>query len=436
MEEKKLSAIEKMREFEKFGSVLGLERMTVLLDLLGNPQEQLKVIHVAGTNGKGSVCKYLYEALRENGYKVGLYISPFIEIFNERIEFDGQYISNDELDRYTDLVLEKANEMVKHGYDSPTEFEVITAVAFLYFSQKPTDFVILEVGLGGRGDSTNVITKPLASVITSISYDHVDRLGNTLQEIAHEKAGIIKEGVPVICNVKDREAAKEIARVAYEKNSILYDVTKIKYRNIDTNIDGYAFDTNIYGTDYSNLQISMDGIHQIENVITAVTTLEILRQSRTIQVERKRLYSGLKKARQKGRFEILSEMPYTILDGAHNVAGAEALANTIDTHFRGKKILMVIGVLADKDVSGVLKYFASITDDFIVTEPDNPRRLEATELCGKLLEMGKNCKAINDYKLAIEYATGKQKQEGYDLVLYAGSLYLIGAVRKELVKAQ
>ena len=216
-----MDAIKRIHEFERFGSVLGLERMEILLAKLGNPHRDLKAIHVAGTNGKGSVCRYLYEALQENGYRVGLYISPFIRRFNERIQFDGQEISDEDLESCSRKVLEKAEEMVREGADSPTEFEVVTAIAFLYFAEKKADFVILEVGLGGRGDSTNVVEKPLISIITSISYDHMDRLGSTLEEIAGEKAGIIKDGVPVVSNVDQREAAAVIARIAYQKGCVL-----------------------------------------------------------------------------------------------------------------------------------------------------------------------------------------------------------------------
>ena len=164
-----MDAIERIHEFDRFGMILGLERMNVLLEKLGHPEKDLRVIHVAGTNGKGSVCRYMYEALKENGYKVGLYTSPFIECFNERIQYDGGMISDEELSIYTKMAVEKTEEMVREGYDSPTEFEVVTAVAFLYYAAKQTDFVILEVGLGGTGDSTNVIEKPLISIITSIS---------------------------------------------------------------------------------------------------------------------------------------------------------------------------------------------------------------------------------------------------------------------------
>ena len=186
-----MDAIKKIHQFDRFGSVLGLERMNVLLKKLGDPHKPLRVIHVAGTNGKGSVCKFIYEALAANGYKVGLYTSPFIQSFHERIQLDGAFISDRELDQYTDQVMEKAEEMVREGLDSPTEFEVVTAIAFLYFAGRKADFLFLEVGLGGSGDSTNVVENPLISIITSISYDHMDRLGHTLDEIAGVLAGII-----------------------------------------------------------------------------------------------------------------------------------------------------------------------------------------------------------------------------------------------------
>src|SRR5665648_258331 len=180
-----MNAIEKIEKFEKFGSVLGLERIQKLMELLGNPEKKLKMIHIAGTNGKGSVSRYVYEGLRSNGYKMGLFTSPFLQIFNERIEFDGEYIKDNELEKLTDTVLEKCSVMVELGLDSPTEFEVVTAIAFLYFEQKQADFVVLEVGLGGRGDSTNVIESPLISIITSISHDHMDRLGSSLEAVSY-----------------------------------------------------------------------------------------------------------------------------------------------------------------------------------------------------------------------------------------------------------
>src|SRR5665648_911433 len=230
--------------------------------------------------------------------------------------------------------------MVELGLDSPTEFEVVTAIAFLYFEQKQADFVVLEVGLGGRGDSTNVIESPLISIITSISHDHMDRLGSSLEEIAFEKAGIIKKGVPVVINVRDREAAKVIAKKAYEMNAVLFDATKVKTNIKNKDLNGSNFDMNVYGTDYSEIEITMIGEHQIENAKVALISMELLRKMKIINVERSKLYEGMKNAKQTGRFEIMNTDPWIIIDGAHNKAGAEALADVIEENFPEKKFFL------------------------------------------------------------------------------------------------
>lgn len=420
-------AIEKIEEFKKFGSVLGLERMEVLLGKLGNPEKDLKVIHVAGTNGKGSICKYIYEALIANGYSVGLFTSPFIEIFNERIEMDGKYITDEELDNYSKFVLEKTEDMVAEGYQSPTEFEVITALMFLYFKEKNPDYVILEVGLGGRGDSTNVIENPIVSVIASISFDHTDRLGDTLGKIAFEKAGIIKENVPVVVSATEEEALETIRRVADEKHAFLIETRDTKYGVISEELTGYTFKAMILGKEYENVKISMLGKHQIENAICALTTLNVLEEVEDLELNDEKTLKGLELATQKGRFEVLCKRPLIILDGAHNPDGARSLKDTVQNHFAGKKILMITGILKDKDVNSILENFKAITNNFIITEPDNPRKMPAEELKSIL---GEGCKAFSNYELALEEAI---KQNGnYDLILISGSLYLIGAIRKKI----
>ncbi|MDO5414998.1 MAG: folylpolyglutamate synthase/dihydrofolate synthase family protein [Bacillota bacterium] len=437
-----MNAIEKIHQFNRFGSRLGLERMTVLLEKLGNPHEDLDVIHVAGTNGKGSVCKYLEEGLSACGYKVGLYTSPFIEEFNERICLGGENISNEDLQSFTERVLKASDEMVAEGLDSPTEFEVVTAIAFLYFKEKGADITVLEVGLGGSGDSTNVVKKPLACAITSIAFDHMDRLGNTLAEIAVNKAGIIKEGVPVISNVPEREAAVVIAGTAYEKNSKLYDISKNKFMIFDETPFSQKVSMDIYGTDYSDVEISMTGKHQGENLKTALAIIEVLRKERKIKVERSKLYEGLKQAVQPGRFEVLVgksvsggeadagqyERPMVIIDGAHNEAGACALRETVSRYFEGQRVLLVTGMLADKQVDDILKHFTAITDKMIITEPDNPRKLSVDRL-GKILnKMGIEPVKAKDAREGVKLAESMQGE--YDLILFAGSLYLIGDVRR------
>lgn len=425
-----MDAIEKIHGFDRFGSVLGLERMNLLLEKLRHPEQGLRVIHVAGTNGKGSVCRYLYEALQENGYQAGMYISPFIQSFHERIQFDGEFITDQELERHTDQVVEKAGEMVKEGFDSPTEFEVVTAIAFLYFAAKKADFVILEVGLGGIGDSTNVVEKPLISVITSISYDHMQQLGNTLEQIAGEKAGIIKEGVPVVSNVEQSEAAAVIARRAYEKGCVLYDATKLKYGIREESAAGTLFDMEIYGTDYSEMRISMAGRHQVENAKTALIALEILRKRGIIKVMRNKLYQGMEKARQPGRFEIFGEKPVVILDGAHNEAGAKALRQAMERYYKGQEILMVAGMLADKETEKIAEHFRAISNQFIATQPDNPRKLPAAELADLLKQDGRSCETAKNADAAFTMAMDRKPCP--DVVLFAGSLYLIGEIRGKL----
>lgn len=420
--------IDRIHEFNRFGMVLGLDRMEELLRRLGNPQDDLKVIHVAGTNGKGSVSKYLEEGLSACGYKMGLYTSPYIETFNERIRYDGADISDEDLEYYGQKVVSAAEAMVADGLDSPTEFEVVTAIAFLYFADRQADITILEVGLGGIGDSTNVVKSPLASVITSISYDHMAQLGSSLAEIAVNKAGIIKTGCPVIANVPQRDAAKIIARKAYAMGSRLYDISGIRAAVSDETPFSQKVSMELYEKSYSDVEISMVGRHQAENLKTALATLEILRKSGAVKLDREALYEGLKRARQPGRFEVISEDPLVIIDGAHNEAGAQALQETMAQHFAGKKILLVAGILADKEIDSIVKFLTKITDHIIVTEPDNPRKLAAEKLAGHVADFGIAAEAVSDVEAAVHRA--KELADGYDVILFAGSLYLIGDVRR------
>lgn len=430
------SAIDRIHELDRFGSRLGLERMNELLARLGNPHEGLKVIHVAGTNGKGSVSKFLEQGLAACGYKMGLYTSPYIESFHERIRALGSDISDEELEKHTDRVLAAVGDMIDEGMESPTEFEVVTAVAFLYFKEKGADITVLEVGLGGSGDSTNVVQNPLASVICSISYDHMDRLGNTLAEIAANKAGIIKPGCPVISNVPVREAAQVIAKTAYEKGSRLYDISRIAFEVFDETPFSQKVSMELYEKDYSNVEISMVGRHQAENLKTALAVIEILRKAGKIKVERHKLYEGLKRAVQPGRFEVMKKgspeekQPAVIIDGAHNEAGACALRDTMKKYFDGKRILLVTGMLADKQVDKILEAFTGITGDVIATEPDNPRKLRAGMLTERLERLGLSPMTAGGAAESVRMAEDMGRD--YDVVLFAGSLYLIGDVRRIL----
>ena len=421
------SAEERIAKFHRFGSVLGLERIRMLLSKLGDPQKDLKVIHVAGTNGKGSVCREVYEVLQANGYRTGLYISPFIEKFNERIVFDGQDIPDEDLDAITDMVIEKSDEMVAEGYDSPTEFEVVTAIAFVYFKQNGADYAVLEVGLGGRGDSTNVIDKPLVTVITSIDYDHMERLGYTLEEIAAEKAGIIKRGVPLVSNVAHREALELIARRAYEKNAPFTDVTRMEVKIKDSGLQYQTFDFYTHEKIYRDVEISMPGKHQIENAKTALAVLETMRSRHMAELDMEKVLEGMKKAVQPARVEVMSTDPMIILDGGHNRAGAEALRDTLKEVFTDdQKITMVVGVLKDKDVPGIMDVFDEVADRYILTEIDNPRTVTADAWPGYMEGRSTPYKVIREPEKAVAEALAEQKD---DCVIVAGSLYLAGQVR-------
>ena len=421
-----MDAISKISEFQKFGWVLGLERMNVLLEKLGNPHEDLKVLHVAGTNGKGSVCRYLYEILQAAGYRCGLFTSPFLEVFNERIEFDGSFISDADLQRCSDVVLAMTEEMVAEGHESPTEFEVITAVAFLYFKEKNTDFVVLEVGLGGRGDSTNVVKRPLCSIITSISLDHTDRLGETIEEIAAEKAGIIKEGCPVITGVENEEAMWVLKHKAIEKHTPIFDALQSPFEILEETVEGTRVRAEVLKETYE-FTISMVGRHQVQNALTALTAIALLNKRGDFTVTDEQIAEGFKRAKQIGRFEIMEKGPFVILDGAHNPGGAKALKETVLRHFKDKKILMVTGILADKEVEEVLDSFMDITKDFIATEPDNPRKLPAEELTEKMQKRGGHVHCFSKAEEAVSCAQGLY--EAYDVILFTGSLYLIGKIR-------
>lgn len=428
-------AIAKLDAFQRFGSVLGLSRMTALMTRLGNPQDKLKVLHVAGTNGKGSICRYLSCVLSAAGYRTGLYLSPYITIFNERIQVDGAYISDEALAAYTDRVLAEVKAMTDEGQPSPTEFEVITAIAFLYFAEMQCDYVVLEVGLGGRGDSTNIVKNPLVSVIASISFDHMDRLGHTLTAIAGEKAGIIKDGCPVITSAEAEEALTVLRQTAIAHDAPYVETRQIPCTMKAEGLWGSRFDAVFQGMRFDDLQISMCGPHQVKNAMAALAALCVLNTRGEVSVNRQAIYAGFRAARQPGRLELLAEEGQSsraalLIDGAHNEDGAAALAEAVKRYLPGKRILMVTGILADKDVERVLRHFRGITDAFIATEPENPRRLSAEALAARIRQMDGQAEPVADLQKACRMAW--EQADAYDVVLVAGSLYLIGAVRDRL----
>lgn len=424
------SAVEKIGQFDKFGSVLGLERVRELLKRLGNPQKDLKIIHVAGTNGKGSVCRFIYEILRKAGYDTGIYSSPYLTVFNERIEFNGEYISDEYLDKYADKASKAAAQMCAEGLLSPTEFDVVTAIGFMYFAEMKADFVLLEVGLGGTGDSTNVIEKPEITVISSVSLDHTDRLGDTVEKIAAEKAGIIKDNIPVVSGVDIKGAQNVIAKKAAEKNAPLIEVKEDNCHVTEESIYGSVFDCDILGKKYKEMKISLAGRHQVRNAAVALTAVELLRKNGIIKATDKDIYEGMEAAKNKGRFEPIGKNPVYILDGAHNQAGMESFVRTVKEDLAGYHLLTVVGILADKAIDDIMKNLSKIDGDFIATEPNNPRKLKKEEMGSVLKEYNLNVLCEAAPQQALEYV--KDIEEHYDGVLFVGSLYLIGEIRRLL----
>jgi dihydrofolate synthase/folylpolyglutamate synthase len=425
-------AIDFIHSSYKFGSKLGLDNIRELLKRLGNPQSKLDIIHIAGTNGKGSTASFVNQILIEAGYKVGLFTSPYLEYFNERIRVDNILIDEDDLIRGVLKIKNAIDKMVEDGHNHPTEFEIVTALGFLHFLDKKVDIVVLEVGLGGRFDATNVIEESMASVITSISKDHTHILGNTLEEIAFEKSGIIKENGHVYVYPQKIQAEKVIENISAKRGAVFktYDISQVK--NIEFTEKGSVFDIEIEEMIYKNLEIKMLGRHQVYNSTLAVMMLDDLNRRGLVNIEEKHYRSGLLNTRWNGRLEIISENPLILIDGAHNEDGARALSEALSEYYKSKKKILCIGVLKDKDLDVILEYVLPHFDEVVVTEPCNPRALGFRELEEKIKERGKSVIAIKELDEAIE--TTLKKKEGYDLFVFSGSLYLIGEIRKYIGK--
>lgn len=394
-------ALNYIHSLERFGSRPGLERIERLLSLLGNPQKDLRFIHVAGTNGKGSTCAMTASALKKAGYKTGLYISPYITCFRERIQVNGEYISEEDLAVLTKKVKDTGIEV--------TEFEFITAVAFLYFKMQRCDVVVLETGLGGRLDATNVIPAPLSAVITGIDKDHTGVLGDTIEKIAAEKCGIIKSDCPVFTTHSQKtEAMKVIESFA---DPITPDPSQLSV--IKSDLSGNEF---IYKGEKFNT--TLIGKHQIENALLAI---EILKGC-TLPMSLEDIKSGIAETVFPARLELICKNPIVMLDGAHNPHGAAALAEEMCKH---KNVTLITGMMADKDCEQVMSIIASCCKRVItVTVNENLRSIPAEELALLASNYCDDVYAAQSYREALEKTTEK------DTVFIAGSLYLAGGIRE------
>lgn len=425
-------ALEYIHGTYKFGRVLGLDNITKLLSLLDNPQDDLNIIHVAGTNGKGSTCSFINSMLISSGYKVGLYTSPYLESFTERIRIDSENIQENELARVTEIVKSKVDDMVKEGFNHPTEFEIVTAIAFYYYKEQNIDFVVLEVGMGGRFDATNVIKNPLINVITPISIDHTDYLGDTLEKIAYEKGGIIKENCEVIMYPQNKESEAVIKNIAKEKNCT-FTMANIEDKEI-TKMDilGQVFNCKVKDRVYENLEIQLIGKHQVNNAIVALNVIDILKDKYNFEISDKNIYKGLKNTKWAGRIEVLKKHPLFIIDGAHNEDGANSLCNTIDNYIGDKNITLVLGMLKDKDVRKVCEILIPRCKNIITTKPNNPRAMKASELKEIINKLNKDCTSCGNIDEAVRLALKNSSKK--DAIICAGSLYMIGNIRSMVKK--
>ena len=400
------------------GSKPGLKRIRELCFLLGNPQEKVKYVHVAGTNGKGSVCAILCETLKAAGYKTGLYTSPHLRFFEERIKINGEAIPENRLVE----IIEKIKNCADGMDDKPTEFEIATAAAFVYFCEENCDIAILETGLGGRLDATNVIGSPVLSVITGIALDHTAILGDTLEKIAREKGGIIKDGAPLVLAECRPDAANVLEDIARDKNAPVIKVNYKRKSNVSVSLKGTRFNFEPYG----EIALSLIGLYQADNASTAITAAEAL-ESGGVKIPKEAIRHALKNVRWQARFEILSENPLVIYDGAHNPQGAKALINTLGELNIGKAVF-VSGVMKDKDYLLFAKALSPVAKKVFAVAPRSPRALAPEKLAGVFKSLGVNTAAYKTVSEGVVAAANFAKKENLPLII-CGSLYMYGEVK-------
>ncbi len=418
-------AVNYYHSLERFGIRPGLESIRALCGKLGNPQTQFPCVHVAGTNGKGSTCTEIASVLTQAGYRTGLYTSPYLLEFRERIRLDGEMIGEEDLIAVTDTVRAAVESLSEEGI-CVTEFEAVTAAAFLYYAGHHCDVVVLETGLGGRFDATNIIKEPLCSIITSVSLDHTGILGDTLEQIAFEKCGIIKEGRPVVTSSRQPQPVLDTIRsAASARSSRLVIADPSSLRPVGSDICGTT-------VKHGEIEITIPfpGAHQLENTSLVISAIEILKQI-GYHITDADLARGISLARIPARIEVISRSPLVILDGSHNDGSTSALADTLKTYLPGKKILAVMGMMADKDcrkaLDNLLPFFAGV----IAVTPSNPRSMPADEFCRLAAASGVPCEAMGRPEEGVRYAFSQIS--AYDALVVCGSLYLAADVRPILI---
>lgn len=416
------NALKKIHSLLSFGARPGLDRILTLLDRMGNPQDKLKYIHVAGTNGKGSTCAMLSSVLVASGYKTGLFISPYITDFRERIQINNKKISKETLANAVEETFPLIEKLQSEGIII-TEFEYVNAIEFYIHANENCDVVVLETGMGGLLDCTNVINPPLCSVITTIGLDHTAVLGDTIEKIAEQKCGIIKSGSIAVTS-KQTEKAMSVIELTAEKLR----VPLIKSKSVKINVLSETLEGSVFEYSSRKIHLNLAGKHQLENAKTALAAIESVRRRELLEITDEDISIGFAKAVNPARFELLSKNPIVILDGAHNPNGIEALKNAVSNFLDGEKITCVMGMLADKDIDSSIKLLDGIFESVYTVPVDNPRVISSVELAQKCKGYFKNVTSFDSAEKAFDSAFEDAKKNG-GAVLICGSLYLAGEIR-------
>ncbi|MBT3877472.1 MAG: bifunctional folylpolyglutamate synthase/dihydrofolate synthase [Candidatus Scalindua sp.] len=427
---------EKLTQYKYDTSTFDLKRMEEMMSFVGNPHKKESTVHITGTKGKGSTSIIISSALQALGLKTGLFTSPHLIYLGERMKVNDKMISQKMFVELINMLKPYIDRItLKNPILMPTFFEIVTAITFLYFEREKTDISVLEVGLGGRLDSTNIIL-PEVSVITPVGYDHTDRLGHTLEKIAYEKAGIIKEGIPVISSIQESDALAVISKTCKEKNSHLYLVgrdilihnLKVTKRN---GVYGTECEIKTWRNNYNNIFLPLVGRHQVENCAAAIGALEVLSEAGAIKTNNELIINVLANIRCPARIEVISENPLIIVDTAHTVASMKILRESIQENFSFRKLVLVIGLSEDKDIEGVLKEITCIADDLILTRTGNPREAEPEQMAVMAKPFyHKDPLVIEDIDEALKEAKRITKKD--DLICITGSFFLAGKVKEIL----
>ena len=425
-------AMDYLRNLTKFGMNFGLGRISELMRRLGNPQDKLQIVHIGGTNGKGSTGAMIAAALAAGGYRVGTFTSPHLHSYTERYRINGEEIDGGDIANLIERLRPHLEAMVKEGFEHPTEFEVSTALAFCYFLDRQVDLLALEVGLGGAIDSTNVISKPLVSVITNVAMDHMDYLGQTVTEIAQVKVGIIKDRVPVVTASQNPAVLKVIRKACEQYKSPLVSVGQDVTWEPVGNISLQGQRLNIKGRRgfYENILIPLLGRHQLENTATAIAVLEILGDA-GYQISGEAIRRGLMLTRWPARMEIVREEPMVLIDAAHNYEGAKSLRQALDDYFPTRQVVLVMGMLGDKERGRVVAELAPRARMAVITKPNSPRAGDWQQLAEEIRPLVPEVRVVEEIKAAV--TQGVEAAGSGGLVCITGSFYMVAEAREYLV---